>query len=196
MRLSRKLWLIAMMVALCGSLPVMNTTQGLAARGPATKRLAAEGQAGNNLPADQEKTLAAISDIRRQLACYCGCSLTVEDCLRSMRCSDSAKLSQQVIDFLNSGKSKPEILQAMVASYGETILSAPTKKGFNLAAWILPFVMLGVGGVAAVKVIRKWRQQSSAGEVVSQEAATVAHAGSASDPYGDKVEEELRLLDK
>lgn len=144
----------------------------------------------------EEKKLAALSDIRRELACYCSCSLTVEDCLRSMRCSESATLSQQVIELSKSGKSKPEIIQAMVASYGETILSAPTKKGFNLAAWILPFVALGIGGIAAVLVVKKWRTQTSGETVVAQNTTAVPQGGAAGDPYDEKVEEELKQLDK
>jgi len=143
-----------------------------------------------------EKKLEALSDIRRELACYCGCSLTVEDCLRSMRCSESSKLSEQVIEYDKAGKTKAEIIQAMVATYGETILSAPTKKGLNLAAWVLPFLALGVGGVVALVVVRKWRSQSGSMGGAAARAATEAASGANVDPYMQKVEDELKQLER
>jgi cytochrome c-type biogenesis protein CcmH len=146
-----------------------------------------------NAPMD-EKKLVELSEIRRELACYCGCSLTVEDCLRSMRCSESAKLSRQVIDLSNTGKSKPEIIQAMLASYGETILSAPTKKGFNLAAWILPFAALGIGGLIVIIVVKMWAGQ---GKPAGAPAASAKPAAPAEpDPYSLRIEEELKRLEK
>lgn len=143
----------------------------------------------------EEKKLEALADIRRELACYCGCSLTVEDCQRSMRCSESAKLSQEVKSLYAAGKTKTEILQAMVAQYSETILSSPTKKGFNLAAWILPFAAIGIGGIAAAMVIKKWRSQTRPLATAAAEAAATTSA-STNDPYASQVEEELKKLER
>jgi len=53
----------------------------------------------------------------------------------------------QIRDALAQGKSEEEILQAYVAQYGERILAKPTKQGFNLLAWILPFAALLIGGL-------------------------------------------------
>ena len=61
---------------------------------------------------------------------------------------ERARIKARVCHILRTvGKSKPEVLQAMVAQYGERILAAPTKEGFNLTAWIIPFVMLVAGGL-------------------------------------------------
>jgi len=147
----------------------------------------------------EDKNLEALADIRRGLACYCGCSLTVEDCLRSMRCSESAKLSSEVKALFDAGKTKPEILQAMVAQYSESILSAPTKQGFNLTAWILPFAAIGCGAIAAVMMIKKWRSQTAP---VPTSAASVSVAPTSTtaettvDSYSRQVEEELKRLEK
>lgn len=199
MKLKNIGWLLASLVVLCATLAVAQPG-GQSTKGQAAEERPGITQSPGRLPAtdaaSQEQKLEALSDIRRQLACYCGCSLTVEDCLRSMRCDESASLSKRVIELAQSGKSKPEILKAMVASYGETILSAPTKEGFNLAAWILPVVMLGIGGFAAVRVIKKWRAQSSEAEAEAAEGTPAAHEQVAGDPYDDRVEDELKLLDK
>jgi len=147
----------------------------------------------------EDKELEARADVRRELACYCGCSLTVEDCLRSMRCSESAKLSAEIKALFDAGKTKPEILQAMVAQYSESILSAPTKQGFNLTAWILPFAAIGFGAIAAGMMIKKWRSQTAPVPASASSASIVATSTTAEttgDSYSRQVEEELKRLEK
>ncbi|RMD94292.1 MAG: hypothetical protein D6813_02460, partial [Calditrichaeota bacterium] len=56
---------------------------------------------------------------------------------------------------LEQGKTREEVLQAMVKKYGESILAAPPKKGFNLLAWVLPFVALLMGGFVVAMVLKK-----------------------------------------
>ena len=101
-----------------------------------------------------------LSSIRKELACDCGCGMTVQDCLGGMICSESRSYSNEVIDLLNAGKNREQVLQAMVAKYGEKILSAPTKEGFNLTAWTFPFIALILGGVIVWRVVAKWKTQS------------------------------------
>lgn len=133
-------------------------------------------------------------EIQNELACYCGCGMTIQGCLGGMICSESKTVSKQVGALLQSGKGKPEVLQAMVAQYGERILAAPTKEGFNLTAWIIPFVMLVAGGFIVAKVISRWKQQTPP----SSSAATPLppkEAGPSADPYQDKFERELKEFD-
>ncbi len=63
-----------------------------------------------------------------------------------MECTPAANITDEVIQLLNTGRSKEEIIQYFVKTYGERILAAPTKKGFNLTAWILPFLAVVIGG--------------------------------------------------
>ena len=46
---------------------------------------------------------------------------------------------------------------SIARKYGEKILSAPTTEGFNLLAWMMPFVALAVGGGLIVLVFGRWR---------------------------------------
>lgn len=101
-----------------------------------------------------------LSSIRKELACDCGCGMTVQDCLGGMICSESRSYSNEVIELLTAGKNREQVLQAMVAKYGEKILSAPTKEGFNLTAWTFPFLALLLGGVIVWRVVAKWKTQS------------------------------------
>jgi cytochrome c-type biogenesis protein CcmH/NrfF len=55
-----------------------------------------------------------------------------------------------------AGDSESEISAALVAQFGEEVLAAPPKEGFNLLAWVLPLaggaVAVGALGVA----LRRW----------------------------------------
>jgi len=55
-----------------------------------------------------------------------------------------------------AGDSESEISEALVAQFGEGVLAAPPKEGFNLLAWMLPLaggaVAIGALGVA----LRRW----------------------------------------
>ncbi|NUO79231.1 cytochrome c-type biogenesis protein CcmH [candidate division KSB1 bacterium] len=88
----------------------------------------------------------------------------------------------QIREALAQGKSTEEILQAYVEMYGERILAKPTKSGFNLLAWLLPFVALVVGGFAM------WRFLHRNTAPVKAPIATTE----ANDPYLQRVEKELK----
>lgn len=40
-----------------------------------------------------------------------------------------------------------QIINSFVAEYGNTVLSAPPKSGFNLSVWMIPFLAFVVGGI-------------------------------------------------
>lgn len=51
-----------------------------------------------------------------------------------------------------------QIIQEYVAKYGQTVLSAPPSSGFNLTAWVLPFLAFAAGGTVLFFFLK---QQSS-----------------------------------
>ena len=57
---------------------------------------------------------------------------------------------------LESGLTVDQIVQQQVEKYGETVLSAPTKNGFNLTAWVIPFGALMIGGVGLRRLLNGW----------------------------------------
>lgn len=88
-------------------------------------------------------------EITKGFTCTCGCSMVVSACEGSMECTPAKEITDQVAQMIEAGQSKEEIIQHFVNTKGEKILAAPTKKGFNLIAWILPFlaIILGAGGI-------------------------------------------------
>ena len=100
-------------------------------------------------------TTITTKEIEEALTCQCGCGLTVHSC-NHLQCGSGIPLKQEVLTLVSQGLSRDEILLRFRDKYGEKILSAPTTEGFNLTAWVLPFVVLGIGVVVVVTTVRRW----------------------------------------
>ena len=99
--------------------------------------------------------------VERTLSCPCPCTLDVFTCRTSMPCGFSPRLHHDVELLANGGYSADEILAAFEQAYGEKILMAPHKRGFNWVGWIAPFAAVGLGGLAAGTLIRRWGHRAS-----------------------------------
>jgi cytochrome c-type biogenesis protein CcmH len=62
---------------------------------------------------------------------------------------------------IDSGQSEDQIIQSYVAKYGQTVLAAPTKSGFNLTAWAIPFFAFVIGGGLLFAYLKKQRKLPS-----------------------------------
>ena len=83
---------------------------------------------------------------------------------------------------LDDGDSDDSIVSHFTAKYGIAVLSAPPAAGFNLTAWVAPFLALALGGLLVIYFVRqfrsRWRTVPSADVDVAK--------------YQQKVEEELK----
>ncbi len=98
---------------------------------------------------------ATVSDISKQLICQCGCNSVLLNCSHA-ECGTRETMTALINQDLEQGQSEEQIIQSFVASYGEQVLAAPPKKGFNLMAWIMPFVALIFGGGIIYLAIKGW----------------------------------------
>ena len=72
----------------------------------------------------------------------------------------SAPIADRIRQFISAriaaGDTKSEIKRKLVAQFGPAILAEPSKHGFNLLAWVLPFLALGVGAAALGWLVWRW----------------------------------------
>ena len=69
--------------------------------------------------------------------------------------SDAAKSIERVIQAqIRAGRTKSQIEDFLVQQYGESILAAPPKHGFNMLAWVLP--LAGIGAAALILGVAAW----------------------------------------
>jgi len=101
------------------------------------------------------------------------------------------ELAQQmrtiVQEKLVAGESREQILQFFVDRYGESVLAAPPRRGFNLLVWLVPPVALMVGGGGLYAVLRRMARQS---------AGSTGVAGSVDMPYDETLEPYLQSVDE
>ncbi|MDZ7359658.1 MAG: cytochrome c-type biogenesis protein CcmH [candidate division KSB1 bacterium] len=95
------------------------------------------------------------------------------------------EMRMQIRGALAQGKSEGEILQAYVSQYGERILAKPTKQGFNLLAWILPFAALLTGSWILWRFLHRHAEPAKASATMRSDPH---------DPYAQRMERELREL--
>jgi cytochrome c-type biogenesis protein CcmH len=100
--------------------------------------------------------------VERMLSCPCPCTLDVFTCRTSMPCGFSPRLHADVVQLANGGYSADEIIAAFEQAYGERILMAPHKQGFNWVGWTAPFVAVGGGALAVAALIRQWGRRAAA----------------------------------
>lgn len=95
-----------------------------------------------------------VQQISAQLRCPVCQGLSVADSPSGM----ASQMRDLIRERLQAGESPEAIKAYFVGRYGEWILLAPKREGFNLLVWIFPFLGLGGGAVALVLVLRRWRK--------------------------------------
>jgi len=137
---------------------------------------------------DQRDTL------EHQLRCQCGCTLDVYTCRTTdFSCQVSPAMHRDVMALVEGGYSAPEIIDAFVDTYGERVLMAPKKEGFNWAGYIVPFAALGAGAVAVAVVLRGMSRRSE--QVAASRAAVATPNGGASADELARLEAAIRRDD-
>lgn len=109
----------------------------------------------------------------------------------------SEQLRELIRQKIAQGESKPAIIRYFVDMHGEEILAAPPKKGFALAAWLLPlFVVLNGAGLIMILTFRWTRNRvhSTPDAPMSLDDSTTSTA-IAMDPYQQRLRRELDEMD-
>jgi cytochrome c-type biogenesis protein CcmH/NrfF len=93
-------------------------------------------------------------EIEESLTCQCGCGLTVATC-NHLECSFAVPVRKDIAESLDRGETGQQILERYKKEYGEKVLSSPVPEGFNLLAWIAPYLAIVVAGVVMFGFFRQ-----------------------------------------
>lgn len=120
-----------------------------------TFRLVAAGCLGMLLaasPAVAEELEARAKKLEGKLMAPCCMANT----LAEHESGASTRMRREIRAMLAEGLGEREILDRYVERYGPQILSAPEARGFGLAAYVVPFVLLVGGSVLMLFALRRW----------------------------------------
>lgn len=125
-----------------------------------------------------------VEEIASELICLCGCNKLLNQCDMENAREMKAVIAQK----LGEGLGKAAIIAYLTTTYGERVLAAPPKRGFNLAAWLTPFGVVALGSVVIWLAVAAWvrRRRGSRAE----DMAVVA-SGELEARYGGVLEREL-----
>lgn len=98
---------------------------------------------------------ARFNDLGHRMMCVCGCNQILLEC-NHVGCTYSDRMREQLAAAVQNESNDENVLQTFVKEYGTTVLAAPTMRGFDRVAWIMPFAVLFAGVLAVATVIRNW----------------------------------------
>jgi cytochrome c-type biogenesis protein CcmH len=108
----------------------------------ATASVAAAGQ--------QRPTLADLED-------EVVCPVCTPETLEQSNSPVAERIRAFIRERIAAGDSKSEIKEKLVAEFGEGVLAAPPRSGFNWLAWLLPLGGFAVATVVLTLLARRWR---------------------------------------
>lgn len=124
------------------------------------------------------------------LVCLCGCGSTIKTCPHT-NCGFAIPARKTIESLAKQGKSPKEIIDIFVAKYGNDILVSPPKSGFNLVAYILPFVAVIIAVAAVFAIMKKWTSKG----LQDEEATLSRRHDEKLAQIDDQIEKELEDLD-
>lgn len=125
-----------------------------------------------------------VNRVARQLYCPV-CENTPLDVCPTEACR---QWREEIRDMIAKGKTDEEIKQHFVDYYGQRVLGEPPRTGTNLVMYIVPFVLVLLGGAVLVWALRSWIKPVAR----EQAAAQPDPQTKAGDEYQARIEEELR----
>ena len=94
------------------------------------------------------------------------------------------EIEKQIDHLISQGRTKAEILDYFVESYGKRILAIPKAEGFNMMVWVMP-ILAGIIGITFLFFyLRTPNDKPSAVISTSSEVA-----------FDDEIEKELQKMD-
>jgi cytochrome c-type biogenesis protein CcmH/NrfF len=131
------------------------------------------------LAADRNERIRELSP---KFMCICGgCNQVLMNC-NHLGCPSREAMLRELGRQIDRQKEDDSIIGFFMEKYGTAVLSAPPASGFNLTAWVMPFLALAIGAIAAIILLRRFRARWATAP------APVADVGK----YQQQLEEELK----
>ncbi|MDX1624084.1 MAG: cytochrome c-type biogenesis protein [Gemmatimonadota bacterium] len=159
------------------TVPEGNTAHAAAAEG--TEAAAKNELRPVPLSPEQEKRARRLADRMK-------CPVCRSQSIRQSNSFMAEDMERKIRVLVAEGKTDEEIVDYFVSRFGEYILLAPPKRGFNLGAYVVPFLAVLAGGLGVLFATRRWKRapapaEEEPGEVLPEES-----------PYLDRLERELK----
>lgn len=103
-----------------------------------------------------DETVSRIAD---NLMCTCGCPHIIGQC--GDECSVAPQLVHEISELVTAGNTEEEVYKIFEDKYGLRVLAVPKAEGFNLLAWVMPFVGLLAGMVVVFFVAKRLKPDDS-----------------------------------
>ncbi len=139
-------------------------------------------------------SVPALADDAKELINELMCPSDCVETLAVCQMPEAVSMRNFVKEKADAGWSKQQIVDTLVGQYGERILAAPSKQGFNLAAWLTPFAAILAGAALIAFLVGNWVRQRKANDAYLRAAITRPKDGDL-DGYRSRVAAELKSFE-
>lgn len=112
-------------------------------------------------PVMQERYDNLISEVR--------CLVCQNQTIKDSNVFLASDLRREIRRMMTEGMSDTEIADFLVARYGDFVLYNPRRSGKTLILWIMPALLIGIGGVVMVRVVRDRMRMPLDGESIDDD---------------------------
>ncbi|MDP2744006.1 MAG: cytochrome c-type biogenesis protein CcmH [Dehalococcoidia bacterium] len=131
-----------------------------------------------------------VSSVGKKVICQCGCTLILTNCNHG-ECGPREEMNTIIANQISAGKSEGDIIGFFVDRYGPQVLASPSKSGFNLTAWVLPFAVLAGGGGILYYLIHSWVRRGQ-----TAEASTAPEMAREREGYSQRLARDLEKFEQ
>ncbi len=116
------------------------------------------------------------------------CPICPSETIDQSQTEIAEQMRRTVRERLADGESRDDVLRFFVERYGEGILAAPPKSGFNLLVWLVPPLALLIAGGALALILRAMRREHNL------DAGTPSASEAGLETYLSAVDRDIRNL--